>query len=270
MNKKSGLWCALLVGLAMAGSQSASYQLPTFAESSGPQTTLNSTNYRLPAATIPAIEAGRYSSASYSGTEGVISQYSTAPNIPVVTGITPTNNTKPTWSWSSVSGATKYRWSYDDATWTNSGALTSYTPGTSLAEGSTTLYVQAGDDASNWSASGSKAIFIDITAPTVPGTPQDGGATTTSSTVIFTWTAATDNVALSSYVVQISTSATFTTNIVSQSVGLVLAGTLNNLPGDTYYCRVRAVDSVGNSSAWAMSDGITITTPRQDVIELFY
>jgi hypothetical protein len=94
------------------------------------------------------------------------------PGAPTVSGATPTNDTTPTWSWSSGDGGNgTYRYKLDDSDLT-SGATqttsTSHTPTVALSEGSHTLYVQERDDAGNWSNSGSFTIVIDILPPQAP------------------------------------------------------------------------------------------------------
>lgn len=89
----------------------------------------------------------------------------TAPNTPTVSGTTPTNNQKPTWSWVTVGngGNGIYRYKLDSSDLTTGAtetAGTSYTQATNLAEGMHTLYVQERDAAGNWSSSGSFAIKI--------------------------------------------------------------------------------------------------------------
>ncbi len=96
-----------------------------------------------------------------------------APGDPAVTASTPTNDTTPAWSWNSVTGATQYRiqLNSESGSWTNVGNDLNWTPGSALAEGSYTLYVQAGDIANNWSSSGFSSIVVDTTAPSAPNTP---------------------------------------------------------------------------------------------------
>jgi hypothetical protein len=119
----------------------------------------------------------------------------TAPNAPVVSGVTPTNNLRPTWTWVSGGGGNgRYRYSLDTAfstiieigrpvriLWTTS---TQYQPTENLTVGSHTLYVQEQDVAGNISSSGSKTIVIDNTAgnaPTVTGTTPTNNTTPTWS-----------------------------------------------------------------------------------------
>ena len=94
-----------------------------------------------------------------------------APALPVVTAATPTNDTTPTWSWTSVAGATQYRIQLDSETgnWINVGTDLSWTAGSELAEGTHTLYVQSGDIADKWSSSASFPLEVDTTAPGMPG-----------------------------------------------------------------------------------------------------
>jgi uncharacterized delta-60 repeat protein len=95
------------------------------------------------------------------------------PNAPLVSGQTPTKDTTPTWSWISGgnggNGMFRFKIDSDDLSSgaTETTAMT-FTPASALSSGTHTLYVQERDDAGNWSASGSKAIFIDTTVP-IPG-----------------------------------------------------------------------------------------------------
>ncbi|RCX18732.1 hypothetical protein DFR58_1041, partial [Anaerobacterium chartisolvens] len=93
-----------------------------------------------------------------------------APDAPNVTGTTPTNDTTPTWGWTQGvnAGNGTYRYkvnSSDLSTGATETTDTYYTPGSSLSDGTHTLYVQERDDAGNWSASGSFAITVDTSAP---------------------------------------------------------------------------------------------------------
>lgn len=110
------------------------------------------------------------------GTDG------TPPDIPVVTGTSPAESKRPTWSWTSSADAAGYRYSFTDGSGWEYTASTSYTPSSDLSAGTYTLYVQAVDEAQNWSASGSKAIVVeqgqgDETPPAVMFTDPDPGST---------------------------------------------------------------------------------------------
>ena len=71
-----------------------------------------------------------------------------------------------------------YRYKLDNSDLTTGAtetAATTYTPALALTEGDHTLYVQERDDTDNWSASGSKTIVVDVTAPdtTITGKPDN-------------------------------------------------------------------------------------------------
>lgn len=97
----------------------------------------------------------------------------TAPQPPTVDGPSLTNNTQPTWTWAASSvtasaGSGVYRIKLDsnafDASETETKSL-QFTPTATLGGGAHTLYVQERDLTGNWSASGSKAINIDLLPP---------------------------------------------------------------------------------------------------------
>gem|GEM_PF-2467151 len=99
----------------------------------------------------------------------------TPPPAPTVTGTTPSNDTTPTWSWTAGTGSNvgngTFRYKLDDSDLTSGATETSsltYTPGSDLAAGNRTLYVQERDAAGNWSASGSRQILIDVATPSAP------------------------------------------------------------------------------------------------------
>jgi len=89
-------------------------------------------------------------------------------NPPVVGGETPTNNFRPTWTWTSGGGGIgtyRYNLGADDFSGAHTvTADTSMTPDSDLAAGSYTLYVQEQDDAGNWSASDAHTIVVDVLA----------------------------------------------------------------------------------------------------------
>lgn len=74
----------------------------------------------------------------------------------------------PTWSWTTGGGSGTYRFKLDDSTLTSGATtttLSSFTPGAALADGSHTLYLQESDAFGVWSATTSRAVVIDATAP---------------------------------------------------------------------------------------------------------
>ena len=95
-----------------------------------------------------------------------------APEAPVPSTATPTNDTTPTWTWSAVAGAVNYRYYFPDYPIIELGNVTSFTPSTPLYTNQDhTFYLQASDIAGNWSEEGSHTVTIDTIAPSAPGTP---------------------------------------------------------------------------------------------------
>ncbi len=105
------------------------------------------------------------------------------PIAPPVTGNDPTNDTTPTFNWSSGSadgiGIYMYRFYNGSSwsTWSSETTASSYTYSTILPDTTVcTLQVMEKDQAGNWSSSGSKNITIDTTAPVPTSILIDGGA----------------------------------------------------------------------------------------------
>ena len=97
----------------------------------------------------------------------------TPPNKPVIGySKTVTNNTKPTWIWTSGgSGIGVFRYKQDDGNM-ESGSIEisqfNFTPLKDLSEGNHVLYVQEKDSASNWSQVVALPFKIDLTPPLSP------------------------------------------------------------------------------------------------------
>jgi len=130
-----------------------------------------------------------------------------------------------------------------------------------------TLYARARarDGAGNmgpWSLV-SDGILIDTARPTTPATPTDAGAFTSSTSVRFDWTAASDTGSgVASYDLQVGTSPGASDRF-NANIGNVLTRTVTGANGQTLYARVRARDRAGNTGLWSgNSDGITVDTVR--------
>ena len=113
-----------------------------------------------------------------------------APNTPTVTGTTPTSSVTPTWTWTSGGGGGSgtYRYKLNSADLTTGASETTgatFTASPALSEGTHTLYVQERDAAGNWSASGSRAVVIDTTAPNAPAVT--GTTPTANTTPTWSW-----------------------------------------------------------------------------------
>ncbi|MCX8037144.1 MAG: carboxypeptidase-like regulatory domain-containing protein [Candidatus Sumerlaeia bacterium] len=117
-----------------------------------------------------------------------------------------------------------------------------------------------------WSQN-SDGILIDTTPPNAPpGFVQDQGQWTSSTTVRFFWTAATDvgtsGSGIASYELGVG-SHWSGPNLSVRNVGNVLSATYTGTDGQTLYGWARAKDRAGNVSAWSgNSDGITIDLQR--------
>jgi len=113
----------------------------------------------------------------------------TPPDPPSLAGDTITNDTTPTWAWTSGGGGNgtfRYQLDGETGTWTET-TETTFTPEIAFGDGEThTLYVQERDDAGNWSLSGSLAVTIDTSAPGAPHVT--GEPITNDTTPAWTWT----------------------------------------------------------------------------------
>ena len=88
---------------------------------------------------------------------------------PTITVKSPTNDTTPTWSWTSSPDAIMYGVKLGNMPWVSETQTseTSYTPENELSSGTHTLYVRAKDRAGNWGEWSSKSVVIDTISPGV-------------------------------------------------------------------------------------------------------
>ena len=116
-------------------------------------------------------------------------------NPPYITSDSITNDSTPTWSWTTGTGGDPteiYQWALDNPIdWSTDTSQTSHTPGSSLIHGVHTLYVREYYN-SLWGDSSSKMINVDLQPPnptaivmTQTGTSEN---TTKDTTPNFTWT----------------------------------------------------------------------------------
>ena len=105
----------------------------------------------------------------------------------------------------------------------------------------------------------SDGITIDISAPSTPASITDSGTYSTSTTVTFTWGAATDpESGIASYNLQVGTTAGGN-DLFDSSVGNVTIYNATGSNGQTLYGRVQAVNGVGLAGSWTgNTDGIII------------
>ena len=205
----------------------------------------------------------------------------TAPGAPAVWGTTPTNNTTPTWGWTSSNGSSTYRYRLDNSDLTTGATPTtgtSYRPASALTEGPHTLYVQERDDVGNWSVSGSFVITIDTTAPTLvisaPSLSVANNGVSVTYTLTYTGadavTCAAGQVTLNKtgsangLVADTGTGATTRTVTISHITGFdgmlgisIAAGTASDLAGNTAVgTGPSATFTVDNSSGDFNGDGV--------------
>ncbi|MBF0499773.1 MAG: prepilin-type N-terminal cleavage/methylation domain-containing protein [Candidatus Riflebacteria bacterium] len=111
-----------------------------------------------------------------------------------------------------------------------------------------------------------KALVIDTTAPTAPGSVNDGTATgSVTTSPVISWTASTDagGSGINRYDVAIGTTMGGTqianwTNVGNVITAIIGSMTLAN--GNTYYASVRAVDNASNVSAVGQGNGWVVDT----------
>lgn len=132
------------------------------------------------------VQSGRESTIWSESAEFVTEIDLTPPSVPTVTGITPTNDTTPQWTWAPVSEAVLYRYGFSENSWIREdSAETFYTQKSVLSEGDHNLYVQSRDLAGNWSQSGSFTIHIDLTVINEP--VLTGPSITNDTTPTWDW-----------------------------------------------------------------------------------
>jgi hypothetical protein len=127
------------------------------------------------------------------------------------------------------------------------------------ADGSKTVQAQFKDGAGNTSLTSTDSIILDTTSPSVPGTPTDSGAYSSSTTIEFDWTGSTDSGSgVSGYNCRVGTSPG-AGDLFDGSVGGALHKSVIGASGKLYYCCAQAVDNAGNPSAWSSSsNGIAV------------
>lgn len=107
-----------------------------------------------------------------------------------------------------------------------------------------------------------KAIVIDTTAPSTPGTPSTTSPSG-SATPIWTWTASTDSgsgLATTAYTVQWSQSSSFSSGVSASTSTTNSFTQPSNLVDGTWYFRVLATDIVGNNSSYSSGGSVLVDT----------
>jgi hypothetical protein len=176
----------------------------------------------------------------------------TAPNTPTVSAVTPTNDPTPTWTWNEPANTDKYRYGYTEGDWiTEEATQVSFTPPSDLSSGDYTLYVQAGDNAGNWSSSsGSFTIIIDLIPP---AEVSDLDKVEQYGEVTISWTNPTDiDFEKIEFTYGNATEGTIDSfDITDGSESIDIDGLINIYD---YTFELKTIDTLGNKS-----DGNTIT-----------
>jgi regulation of enolase protein 1 (concanavalin A-like superfamily) len=168
-----------LNGAQVARSSAMTYNLTTFPDS----------NYTLEV--IEFDQAGNQSAATVSARVVVDKTPSAAPTFDnSKTTVSPTNVTKPTWTWvSGLGGSGVFRWSVNTTPVTSGeGTAKTFTPAVDLSDGSYTLTVSENDGVGNWTnpTLASRTLVIQTSGPLAPNV--NGSAVLTRTTPTWSWT----------------------------------------------------------------------------------
>jgi hypothetical protein len=173
------------------------------------------------------------------------------PTAPSVTRVSsnPTNDSTPTWSWSSTAGSDgtgnfRYRIDIDGLPYTETTS-TVVSASTPLSHGNHTMYVQERDALGNWSSSGSYTIAVDITAPTLTSIVLNTAAGYTNSTTVTATISATAESGMQMSFYDYNPAGWKAWEAYSSTKTIVLPA------GEgTKYVYVKTRDSLGNESAY--------------------
>ncbi len=216
----------------------------------------SSTTYAM---TVRARDAAGNNSAQ-STALNVTTADTTAPTVPAGLSATAITGTSFTLNWTastdnvSAQSALVYQvYRGGTSLGTTAAGVTSF-PVSGLTSGTTyTMTVRARDVATNFSAQSTalNVTTLDTTPPTVPGSLTRTARTSTS--ISLSWTASTDNVAVTAY--ELYNDATLLATITAPATGYTATGLT---PSTAYSLKLRAKDAAGNTSAY--TSVLTTTT----------
>jgi len=165
----------------------------------------------------------------------------------------------PTFSWSSVSGATSYRIQVDNDSNFSSPIIdsttgsTNYTPGSNLPTGSIYWRVLAHNACGDGTWSSPRSFTV-LSTPNSPSLISPGnGSSTCDATPTFSWSGVSG---ATSYRIQVDNDSNFGSPIIDTTDGSTSYTPGSNLPTGPIYWRVLASNSCGEgswSSAWNLS-----------------
>ncbi len=111
---------------------------------------------------------------------------------PVISGSTPTNNPRPTWTWTVDPEAKAISYKLDSTAWlTAEPGMTSFTPQNDLTDGSHVFSARAQDAAGKWSSTSEYAIVVDTAPPSPPAV--SAAVVDTQARPHWSWTASGDS-----------------------------------------------------------------------------
>ena len=202
--------------------------------------------------------AGNHSTQATTSISSSACPDTSAPSVPggLAVGVTTTTSVALSWSASSDNVAVSGYGVYSNGTLVGSPTSTSYTLSGLSCGTSYTVAVDAVDAAGNRSGKASVTAATsacpDTTAPSVPAGLTVGARTTTS--VALSWTASTDNVAVTGYGVYSNGTLAGSPTETSYTLSGLTCGT-------SYTVAVDAVDAAGNRSAKATVTASTSACP---------
>lgn len=174
-----------------------------------------------------------------------------------------TVNTRPTFTWPTVEGATRYTvWVNDDSrnlvatVFDSEVRSTTFTPDAALLPGRHRVWVRAFNSSGPLTPWSPAAPFV-VAETAAPPTVTAPAATTTNVVPPITWTAVAD---AASYQLEVVDSAATGTPVIYAAQNLtatVHRPTTAVSPG-SYVVRVRSVDSGGTPSAWSSNYAFTV------------
>jgi hypothetical protein len=126
--------------------------------------------------------------------------------------------------------------------------------GTTTATGTRTVTVTATDGLASASTSFTFSVNADTSAPTKPGRPS---ITIVSGKPNLTWSASSDNVAVTGYIVYRSTSSGSQGSEIGRTATTTFRDT-SAVSGRTYYYSLRAYDAAGNQSSRSQNRSIRV------------
>lgn len=194
----------------------------------------------------------------------------TAPSVPQALQATPASSTTINLTWNAStdnaggSGVASYRVQRGGATVAASVAGTSFGDTGLIANTTYSYTVSAVDVAGNRSAESAAAqattpVPADTTPPSVPA--NFAANATSSTSITLSWTAATDNIAVTGYRVRRAGSAT----VIGNPTGLTFVDN-SRTPSTTYNYTLTAVDAAGNESGPPATASATTPAPPADTI----